>query len=71
MNDDRTLRVVVLPEPVPPETKRLSARLDARVQELEHLGRRRPEPDEVIDGERGLGELADGDDRARPATAAR
>ena len=24
MNDDRTLRVVVLPEPVPPETKTLS-----------------------------------------------
>ena len=36
---------------------------DARPQELEHLGRCRPEADQVVDRERFGGELPDGDDR--------
>jgi hypothetical protein len=36
--------------------------LDADLEELEHLGRRRAETDEVVDGERRRRELSDGDD---------
>ena len=63
MNDDRTLRVVVLPEPVPPETKTLRRASTQDPQELEHLGRRGPEADEVVDRDRLGRELPDGDDR--------
>ncbi len=38
-------------------------RLDAGPQELEHLGRRRPEADQVVDRDRLRRELPDGDDR--------
>ena len=41
----------------------VEAGLDAGPQELEHLRRRRPEADEVVDGERLGRELPDGDDR--------
>ena len=42
----------------------VEAGLDAGAQEVEHLGRRGAEPDEVVDGVRPRGELADGDDGA-------
>ena len=64
MNDDSTLSVVVLPEPVPPETKMLRRASTHALEELEHLGRRGAEPDQVVDRERRGGELPDGDDRA-------
>ena len=37
MNDDSTLRVVVLPEPVPPETKMFRRASTQALQEVEHL----------------------------------
>ena len=49
MNDESTLSIVVLPEPVPPETRMFSASLDARAQEVDHLGRERAEADQVVD----------------------
>ena len=42
-------------------------RLDAGLEELEHLRRRGAEADEVLDGERRGGELSDRDDRADEA----
>ena len=42
----------------------VEAGLDARPQELEHLGRGRAEVDEVVHGDRFGRELPDGDDRA-------
>ena len=48
----------------------VQAGFDAGPQEVEHVGGGGAEPDEVVDGERRGGELPDGDDRARPATAA-
>ena len=41
----------------------IEACLDAGAQEVEHLGRGRPEPDEVVDGDRLRRELPHGDDR--------
>src|SRR3954452_29527 len=38
-------------------------RLDPGAQQLGHLRRQRPEADEVVDGERVLGELPDGQRR--------
>ena len=70
MNDERTLRVVVLPEPVPPETKMFRRASTHARRKSNMSGGRRPEPDEVVDGERRGRELPDRDDRARPATAA-
>src|SRR4051794_39419002 len=43
--------------------------LDAGAQQLGHLRRQRPEADEVVDGERVLGELPDG--QRRPAEGQR
>ena len=42
----------------------VEAGLDARAEEVEHLGRGGPEADEVVDGVRPCRELPDGDDRA-------
>ena len=64
MKEERTLRKVVLPEPVPPDTKMLRRASHAGLQELEHLGRGRPEADEVGHRVGPRGELADGDHRA-------
>ena len=41
----------------------VQARFDACPEEVEHLGRRRLEPDHVVDGDRPGRELPDGDDR--------
>ncbi len=63
MNDDMTLRVVVLPDPVPPETKMFRRASTQALQEVEHLGGRGAEADQVVDRERPGGELADRDHR--------
>ena len=39
MKDESTLSIVVLPEPVPPETTTVQAGLDAGLQEVDHLRR--------------------------------
>ena len=52
MKLDRTLSIVVLPEPVPPDTRMLRRASDAGPQEVEHLGGRGAEADEVVHGER-------------------
>ena len=64
MNEDRTLRVVVLPEPVPPETKMLSRASTQARRNSNISGRGGPEADEVVDRDRFRRELPDGDDRA-------
>jgi len=71
MNEDMTLRVVVLPEPVPPDTKMLSFHLHAGFQEVEHLGGRGAEANQVVDRERPGGELADRDHRPDQGERAR
>ena len=63
MNDERTLRVVVLPEPVPPETKTLSLASTQARRNSNISGVAVPKPDEVVDRERLGRELPDGDDR--------
>ncbi len=45
----------------PARDEHVEPRLDAGAQEVEHLGRRRPEPDHVVDGDRLGRELADRD----------
>ena len=63
MNDERTLRKVVLPEPVPPETKTLRrASMHAR-RNSNISGVDGPESDQVLDRVRRLRELPDGDHR--------
>ena len=47
----------------PARDEDVEPRLDAHAQELEHLGRRGPEPDQVVDGVRPRGELPDRDHR--------
>ena len=59
------LRRVVLPEPVPPETRMLNLSAHARPQEGHQLGARRVEPvDDVGRSPLLLGELSDGQARA-------
>ena len=63
MNDDRTLRVGGLARAGAARDEDVEAGLDAGAQELEHLRRRRPERDQVVDRDRLGRELPDGDDR--------
>ena len=62
---DSALRSVVLPEPVPPEIRMFSSASTQRSQELDRLGGQRSEPDEVVEVEALLAELADREQRAR------
>ena len=64
MNEDRTLSVVVLPEPVPPDTKTLS-RASMQTRTKSNIsGVAVPKPDQVVHRVRRRRELADGDDGA-------
>ena len=64
MNDEMTLSVVVLPEPVPPEMMMLRRPQHAGLEEVAHHRRERAERDQVGVGERVLRELSDGEHRA-------
>ncbi len=61
MNPDSTLRFVVLPVPVPPETRMLSLPLDRRLHGGDEVEGPGAEVDQVLGGERVLGELPDGE----------
>ncbi len=63
MNDERTLRRGRLARAGAAGDEDVELGLDADPQELEHLRRRGPEPDEVVDGDRLGRELPDRDDR--------
>ena len=63
-SDDMTLRVVVLPEPVPPRDDDVAPAAHAGLEEVAHRRGERPEGDEVLVGERVRGELADREDGA-------
>ena len=62
MKLESALRVVVLPDPVPPETMMLSRRRDGRLEIGRHVLREGAEADEVADPELLLLELPDGDE---------
>ena len=64
MKDDSALSVVVLPEPVPPETMMLSRVATRRLQVGRHLFGEGAEADEVVDPELLLLEFPDRDEAA-------
>jgi hypothetical protein len=64
MNWVRQLSSVVLPEPVPPETMRVHAAAADHLEDLGALGRDGAEPDQLLERELVLLELADGERRA-------
>ena len=70
MNDDSTLRVVVLPAPVPPETTTLSRPRTQASRKSAVARRQRAELDQVVDRQRVGGELADGQRASRRSPAA-
>ena len=59
MNDDSALSVVVLPEPVPPQTRIVARERTARARKSSSGRRQRPVGDQVVGREAAAAEAAD------------